>query len=1424
MELYINGKQLHVTPDDVALNWSNIRFSDAVADQWSTEITLPNDPYNIDLMDCYGLLDRGAIYNNKVICSVLVDDTAKDGYLQVLSIDENTIKARCFINIIPYEVLDKKVCDYYPHEDVVYRWDRNSPITTNIAGVDEGIIPYDYTTTDFYSNILAQWHGSVSVQKVLQNIQTVENITLPSVNPLLWQLAARKKVCPSNPFQVLMGRLASENVYTDHYLDFCGGQHIVNDVKSSYSYADIKWLINYQEIDIRGTRDRWLDNHMSQNKITFNRRCDAHIKIYACATKIGGILIPKKNGESLAPATASAVHVFDSLWHVDDLLLFDDYVGFDAGDELWFHYSGSQQVGGRETEFSVIIEYTNYEWDENDYDTDLEYIPVPFIIAVDVEEPLYKEKTGYYDPYGTGDGTNSVADYSLCYFGCYTNLERDMSVREYLTSLCWIHNQKLKLDKNELLFQSANQLKSITANIEEIDPSGDNLGQTDIIGYSKLENATEFSIDNEFIEKEKTLHENGFYTADILPQYSYEMTYSDESDTDNEDNWVTDINVNFEDLEAVIMTATQDGNAYTLKKAPDIIGFGLPALTNAQTIKGKTLDDISDADYLYIDGHKYMVVEGNTDLDTFVTDFTAIQCDSVFDTIPTVVINAIYITTTTADIDFTVTGIFIQSTQLTIYADSGLTYVVAEIDGTNADNQTIHVAGLTPDTTYYAVVTAEDAQGNVGTSSARMFKTVDYSFGGHTEWTQYYDTLFADVSVSCSGAVFESTGIEYCTSPDFDGEIISGGNTTAPADTFNGNVSGFEPNTLYYFRFVATSNFGTQYYQPTIHSITTMYAPPELSITLLEDFPEALLLQFLYSGDYPSDPRDFVCTIGKTDGSGSVYDIELREMVANIPFDVIVEYLEVGTEYTVSWDVPYYENEVSLIEHFYTRFHNYDFSVVISNLTDTTVTLSETATQINSDQLTVLDIGINLATSPDFEGVRDIGGNKGSGDTFFELSKNDLTENTTYYYRPWIQTAEYGYEFGETGIFTTLYSIPAVTVNEVTHSYDTITVSVSYAGDYPVPNNGVLRLYEYGTQIQVLDASTLHVGGNTYFTFANLDELTTYTITYTGNYYNERNAITATTTATTGERVNVTCVHAWAADGKCTHTLVVTSYEAITNYVITFDNPDITMVGGWTLTGTTIEGTSQGYDYNENPYTLTIDLTLGGNYTVTRYFEFSVLYQNLTAHRNSTSTDSRYPTKRSMGADINNNTTVFQYDYDFAQSVCTLTETTTGDEHQILYTTSHPYTGINYWYIGTPLFDLPVGTYRVTHTITNVVKQSATTSLPQTYTWVGAVLTNTTFSSNLLSAKPFYNSCYAAENCFLNLCDTNGNVIQTFTTPSGQQVTASGLICATEYVWKAYFSPTEDPVTRTISTAACVTTVSVTDVTGTTAIINITFR
>lgn len=626
MDIYINGSQLHIAKGDVVLNWSNIRFSEAVADEWTTEIELPNDQHNITLLGAWGMLDRGAVFNRKTVCSVDIDGIGSDGYMQVLSINENTIKARVYINVIPYEVLDKKVCEYYPHDDVVFRWDRFSPVVTNIAGVNEGIIPYDYTSTDFYSNILAQWHASVSVQKVLQNIEVAEDITLPAVDNVLFQLAANKKVCPSNPRQVFqIMKKYSGAIDNEIPLEMAGGQHITNDFVSSWSYADFVWLPDFSNWNYQLTNFKWIENCEKKDRITFNRDCSAHIKIYAVGTDGGAMIQPKINNAQIRP-WRFVPDFTTSSWTPNDILLYDFTEDFHADDVFELKLTSAAPLDSNRLLITMVVEYSDYDWSEDDYDVDLVYIPAPFMIWYAWHSLGGITYDQLHDFNGSGDGTHSAADYSFTYFGTYSNLDRDITVREYLTSLCWIHNQKLKLDRNELIFQSANQREAITANLTTITPSSDKLGQTNIITYRDSEAPTQFDIDNEFLESEKTLHKNKFYTGDIIPQYSYDMTYSEQTNDDG-DSWVTDINVNFEDLSPVIMTAVWNGTRYWLKHAPDLQGFGLPEMANAQQITAETLDDIARLDYVYVDGHKYMLIDGETDLNTSITEFKALQCD-----------------------------------------------------------------------------------------------------------------------------------------------------------------------------------------------------------------------------------------------------------------------------------------------------------------------------------------------------------------------------------------------------------------------------------------------------------------------------------------------------------------------------------------------------------------------------------------------------------------------------------------------------------------------------------------------------------------------------------------------------------------------------------------------------------------------------
>lgn len=361
-----------------------------------------------------------------------------------------------------------------------------------------------------------------------------------------------------------------------------------------------------------------------------------------------------------------------------------------------------------------------------------------------------------------------------------------------------------------------------------IEPISDKLGQTNTITYRDAEDPIEFEIDNEFLEYEVNLHTSNFYTADELPQYSYEMTYSEKTDS-NGDGWITDIKVNFEDLSPVLMQAVYSGSSYTLGKAPELQGFGLPDLTNATQITWETFDTVYDCDFVYVDGKKYMVISGEEDVQTGLTELVTLQCDSI-------------ITLTPPENMYTFTG--------------GLTYP-----------------------------------------------------------TNSYDTVSCNVTANYGSANFTLCGVQLCTDPYFNGQIISG---SSYSQTFNGNITGLQENTTYYYRYFAESTeFGYAIYTPSNNSFTTNYAPPVLAITHDNVTETTASVIFIYTGNYPIDPTAMSGVI--TTAGQSPINVQFDRLAVGTPEVVTLSGLTPNTVYDASWDVEYYNDEVSAIDSFTTK-------------------------------------------------------------------------------------------------------------------------------------------------------------------------------------------------------------------------------------------------------------------------------------------------------------------------------------------------------------------------------------------------------------------------------------------------------------------------------------------------------------------------
>lgn len=740
MRITIDGQPLHINDGDVTFSFTNIRFTPVVADEWTTDVEFANDEHNIRLLGAYGLLDRQRLFHSKVKCGVLVNGAERDGYIQVTEITENAIKAAVFIDEIPYEIMDRELREYFPAdtEDTIFRWDRYSPIAQTIAGTPVGIFPYANTKDQYYSDIHAQWHPSIETGHIISQIQNAEDITLPAAYNTLYQLCSKKVVCPHNKIQCLMGGLKGEALID---MPFVGGQHITNDLKCSWSYSDFVWNNGYTDWSLPEMMWPILENAKT-TKLTMNRHAHAHIKVWAVSSAPQARMVIFKNGNSAGHYLHNYLYQVTQYNHeqmsLSQMLHYDLELDLEKDDYLTFFIgqaSGSV-AGDAMTSWAAVIEWSDYEIDENeDYGVDLEYYPVPFGIAYGYRDTFHMIPGFMYNFTGDGHGTNGPLDHSLCYIGAWSSAVGDMSVREWLNSLAWVHDRKFRQDRRELTFIGARIKKEITANMTKFGTASEKLGRTNIITYRDDDHPNEFFIDNDFIDDEATIHESVFatfpYNGDGLDQYSYEMTYSEPK---TGEPWVTDVKVKFNDLGAVLMTALQTGGTYTMGRAPEIQGMDMPALDTAEYIEADTLDEgVWETDFVYMNGHKFLVVDGTTDAETGITSLKAIKWPSeVPCREPHVSFVGSQIHMHSADISFIISDITMAGTYYAeLYTgvlpgvevinvhDITYTTAVARVraeDGAlgrfiaayhaGYGNNTLGITGLTPNTTYYLKVRA----------------------------------------------------------------------------------------------------------------------------------------------------------------------------------------------------------------------------------------------------------------------------------------------------------------------------------------------------------------------------------------------------------------------------------------------------------------------------------------------------------------------------------------------------------------------------------------------------------------------------------------------------------------------------------------------------------------------------------------------
>ena len=597
-----NGS-LDLYKQDISWEWKNIRFSDGLRDQYSTDIEIPKTNNNMNLLFISGLLDSSSqLFGEQISpCVLTINGIMMDIYLQVVSINEDNITICLYERTLPTKVREKNIAR-------IKRDDHTSIIAWNVNSTNaypNWFWKYNYGMT--YDHNYAQYHPVLKANTIIDNIKNECNVDIPYVSDDWYVMATRKKVCPENDKQTV------EGVYSDGKFHIMGGQHITNDLSFSYSLTDI-------------------------NRITFNRACMLQMDIFVswkaknngynssftithhrAETNTNNVCQIQLRGDLYTNKVERTLFTFLSIKQ-------DDWIEFNMIDGNVFDM----------VRCVADMRITGYQITDDDYEQDLDYVArLPRLIVYNYAANQYN--TWYFDASqytlaykqrnvsGTKHQVFTTPWTSFAWFGYYANLE-DMTVSTFLWGICWLLGKKMRIANGELEFIEPNEnivLKD--AVITEIQPYSDNFGMNNYIRFDNQENPDAVStIDNSWLETNKDLHKSPFGYIQNLSNFVGKINQYENPKYDD-GAYSCDYN---ETGFLVWWHVTQWNNMHIesewIRDVP-LQNFGLDKITQTMTVTIETTDtDVKDLDYVYLDGRKFMVVEGNTDMNTNQSTLTTV--------------------------------------------------------------------------------------------------------------------------------------------------------------------------------------------------------------------------------------------------------------------------------------------------------------------------------------------------------------------------------------------------------------------------------------------------------------------------------------------------------------------------------------------------------------------------------------------------------------------------------------------------------------------------------------------------------------------------------------------------------------------------------------------------------------------------------
>lgn len=586
MQIALMGGMLDVPAQEISSSFASMRFAESIPDQWTTDIELPRTARNVSLLGAYGELDRGQLFGEKIPCFIATERHNDVGCLTVDRLTEDTITVTVYFGTLPTEILDTKIRD----------------IIADDAYTTAEMVDYDYNPSvkscgkyNFYSSLQAVYNG-VDMKVKPWNTYGLPLMPCIRVNYLLTLIG--NKIGYTMPYFTEPWWIVAK--------ELVGSRNVPAVV--TYGVTDT----NVDDDPVTSCQQTGISVSISSNKINIKVDQDCRLSVVVGGTIYEYYDYPYPYIPMIRITNASAPTVDGS---IDYPQAYDEAVNYTfnatAGTLYTWNVNSNIYVAkALLTVKAVTVGQIPQEDDEHEA-----IDPKNFGRYTDVDQDIYRN---YCYP--------NIAE---CYIGTIACLG-DVTVKELLTALCWQTGQRIVVDGNTLSFTLPNATKTLrNATLTAFEPVFDKLGRQNVLKRADG-NKWSFGINNSLLADEVTTQEVKIWSKMVnfagitITNRLYAPIFAFEWD-DDKHKW--DIAMG-EDIDGVII-GELDTATWSLKPLSKPSWMGIDELGKVALTTWQTYEDVSEYDYVFIDGHKYMIVDGTTDEESGLCEFRALEVMNV---------------------------------------------------------------------------------------------------------------------------------------------------------------------------------------------------------------------------------------------------------------------------------------------------------------------------------------------------------------------------------------------------------------------------------------------------------------------------------------------------------------------------------------------------------------------------------------------------------------------------------------------------------------------------------------------------------------------------------------------------------------------------------------------------------------------------